>query len=187
MKKPATAFVKPSIGQVELFMQQKRPDWPIEFVKYYAEKFVAHYTSNGWKVSGKAAMKDWQAAFVSRWKQPTFKEDIDFLAQVNAVKTKTNQMPTQAEMKAVGKEILYVDEILDKYKKHPTAISTETLASCNEWLRQHGCMKLTDEQKKIVMEKFNQDKIQGKAVAVKFVFDHMAMKLKTFSELIAHV
>jgi hypothetical protein len=27
-----------------------------------AERFYDHFTSNGWKVSGRAAMKDWKAA-----------------------------------------------------------------------------------------------------------------------------
>ncbi len=33
-----------------------------------AEKFFDHYTSNGWKVSGKAPMKDWRAS-LRNWKR----------------------------------------------------------------------------------------------------------------------
>ena len=33
-----------------------------------AEKFIDHYTSNGWKVGGKAPMKNWEAA-VRNWEK----------------------------------------------------------------------------------------------------------------------
>jgi hypothetical protein len=32
-------------------------------VREHVAEFVDHYTSNGWKIGGRAAMVDWRAAF----------------------------------------------------------------------------------------------------------------------------
>lgn len=56
---PKTArFVKPSIDEIRAFCEEK--GYQID-----AERFWAHYESNGWKVGGKAAMKSWHAAIVT--------------------------------------------------------------------------------------------------------------------------
>lgn len=55
------AFSKPDYDQVDKYMMEinngSRED---------AESFVDYYTANGWKISGKAPMKDWKAA-VRNW------------------------------------------------------------------------------------------------------------------------
>lgn len=51
-----TAFVAPPIEEVIDYFST------IEGTKNDAECFYDHFTSNGWKVSGKSPMKDWQAA-----------------------------------------------------------------------------------------------------------------------------
>lgn len=48
-------FVPPTAAEVAAFAVA-------EGVKVDAQAFVDHFTSNGWKVGGKAAMKDWRAA-----------------------------------------------------------------------------------------------------------------------------
>lgn len=50
-------FVKPTADEVAAYAAEKG-------IVLDADHFVAHYTSNGWKV-GKAPMKDWRAAVVA--------------------------------------------------------------------------------------------------------------------------
>lgn len=51
-----TAFVAPPLEEVTNYFST------IEGTKNDAECFYDHFTANGWKVSGKSQMKDWQAA-----------------------------------------------------------------------------------------------------------------------------
>lgn len=51
-----TAFVAPPLEEVTNYFLT------IEGTKNDAEYFYDHFTANGWKVSGKSPMKDWQAA-----------------------------------------------------------------------------------------------------------------------------
>lgn len=73
------AFVKPTVEQVETFMNIKKPEWPAIFTRHLAEKFWNHYQSNGWKISGRAAMKDYKAAICAQWLDLKYKEDRDYL------------------------------------------------------------------------------------------------------------
>ena len=61
------AFIPPTWDQVATYAHEKLASWPIKDV----EAWFDHFNSNGWKVSGKAAMSDWQAAARNgfrRWK-----------------------------------------------------------------------------------------------------------------------
>ena len=77
----------------------KRPD-PEEAKAYFAEKgstdteaenFMDHFDSNGWKVGGKAPMKDWKAA-ARKW--------IRTKAEWNQQKTPAR--PAEKEYKRLG-------------------------------------------------------------------------------------
>jgi uncharacterized protein YdaU (DUF1376 family) len=66
--KPKTerkVFVKPEWKEVANYMfehlKTKNQNWPKEKLQVEAEKFINHYTTNGWKV-GKNPMVDWKAA-----------------------------------------------------------------------------------------------------------------------------
>ena len=48
-------FVPPTVEEVAAFARS-------EGVRVDAQAFVDHFTSNGWRVGGKAAMRDWRAA-----------------------------------------------------------------------------------------------------------------------------
>ena len=50
-----SVFTKPTIGEVKAYFAEKG-------LKSDPEHFYDHFESNGWKVSGKSAMKDWKAA-----------------------------------------------------------------------------------------------------------------------------
>lgn len=57
-------FIKPTIEDlVNYFMEQNLDDCSAQG---QAQRFFDHYTANGWKIGGRAAMKDWKAA-VRNW------------------------------------------------------------------------------------------------------------------------
>jgi hypothetical protein len=62
------AFVKPTVEQVSEYVRNRGS--PID-----PEAFVAHYESNGWKVGGKAPMKNWKAAIVTWEKRESEKRN----------------------------------------------------------------------------------------------------------------
>jgi len=55
--RPTVAQKPPLSSEVEQYMVEELHAAPID-----AARFYDHFTANGWKVSGKAPMKDWQAA-----------------------------------------------------------------------------------------------------------------------------
>lgn len=177
------AFQIPHIDEVRIHIKARHPEWPDKFIEYYAERFWNFYQSNGWKVSGKAAMKDWKAAFASQWNALKFSEDKETLIKMGGEKKERPKQLTQVHNKTVE----WLDLVLLEYKTHPAHIEKERLASCYDWMKEQGLMKLTDEQKGIALGKYKQDKMIGKAIAVQFVFDKMANNLLTFSEVMQHV
>lgn len=57
-------FLRPTLEQVKAYVKEKG-------FKMDAEAFYDHFQSNGWKVGGKTAMRDWQAA-VRNWERRDF-------------------------------------------------------------------------------------------------------------------
>jgi hypothetical protein len=58
-------FVKPSLNDIKIYMDELQiPD--------QAEAFFDYYNSNGWKIGGKASMKDWKSA-CRNWKRNQLK------------------------------------------------------------------------------------------------------------------
>ncbi|MCK7581074.1 MAG: hypothetical protein MZV65_39720 [Chromatiales bacterium] len=51
-------FTKPTVGEVAAYIREKG-------YAFDAEVFVEYYNSNGWRVGGRAAMRDWKAACVT--------------------------------------------------------------------------------------------------------------------------
>ena len=62
--KPKGRFVAPTLDEVKDYVWEKQ-------LNVDPEAFVDHFTANGWKVGGKAPMKDWQAAARSWSKRHT--------------------------------------------------------------------------------------------------------------------
>ena len=54
-------FVPPTHTELQNYLNEKNLTFP-------PDDFIDHFTSNGWKVGGKAPMKDWKAA-ARRWAQ----------------------------------------------------------------------------------------------------------------------
>lgn len=63
-KPTRTRFKPPTLDEVKAYCRERQND-------VNPEKFIDHYTSNGWKV-GKNPMKDWKAA-VRTWERSEFK------------------------------------------------------------------------------------------------------------------
>lgn len=72
-KEVRTRFVKPSVEEVAAFCVANG-------IGIDAAAFVAYYDSIGWKVGGKAPMKDWRAA--CRYWQTRRKQDSRPIPQV---------------------------------------------------------------------------------------------------------
>jgi hypothetical protein len=83
------AFRAPSIQEVETYVKSK--SYPVD-----PERFVDHYTANGWKV-GKNPMKDWQAA-VRTWA----KTSVSSHAQPQATSWWQSEQETERIAKQLG-------------------------------------------------------------------------------------
>lgn len=150
-------------------MKEKMPHWPHKFVGYYSERFHSHYTSNGWKVGGKAPMKDFKAAFCSQWKHLKFKEDQDMLVALTP------------KPKSIDEDTLnYLNDALEEYRKDPK-MEKIRLAACYDWLKEHKLIKISFAQRQEAIEESRKDLMSGKALAVTFVFDYMVNSLLTFN------
>lgn len=188
---PRKSFEIPKIEEVVNFMTSKFKDWPDSFCVYYGNKFWNHYQSNGWRISGKAAMKDWNAAISGQWSTLKWKEDLDMLYKcqqesvVSAknlamLKERNNQQAIPADNAA------YLDDVMDEYIKHPTLIPIERLAACYDWLKQNRLISLSKDQVQAARDVGTENICKGKALAVKFVFEYMANNVLTFKK-ISHV
>lgn len=63
-KPPNGRFVPPTVEEVAEYCKERGN-------KVDPQRFVDHYTANGWKVGGRGAMKDWKAA-VRNWEKNGF-------------------------------------------------------------------------------------------------------------------
>lgn len=119
-------FKVPLQSEVAAYIKEKK-GWPDQFCTYYAERFWSFYQSNGWKVSGRAAMKDWKAAFNSQWQNLKHKEDIEYLAKCGGQAAPAKVVPMRPAGPKSSLELL--DELLAIYTKHPTSISLEAMGN----------------------------------------------------------
>lgn len=55
LKTPKKRFVRPTLAEVQRYVAEKN-------LNVDPDEFYDHFTSNGWKVGGKAPMKDWKCA-----------------------------------------------------------------------------------------------------------------------------
>lgn len=80
-----SGFVPPGVDEVRAYCRERQNGID-------PEQFVDHYNANGWKVGGRAPMKDWKAA-VRTWERNGF----------SGGKTKTGQAPPSYDLDAVMK------------------------------------------------------------------------------------
>jgi len=156
-------FKIPMQSEVSLYMKEKK-GWPQKFCDWYAEKFWNHYQSNGWKVSGKAAMKDWRAAFNANWQNLRLQEDQTML---NRFLAREPNAPT------VSRDIAYLNDCLNDYKVNYAKITDSQFFFVYDFLKERRMMKMTDKEKQDAKQLCKGDIMKGKAMAVKFIFTRM--------------
>lgn len=165
-------FKIPLQSEVAKFIEEKK-GWPKEFCHYYAERFWNFYNSNGWKVSGKAAMKSWESAFNANWQNLKYDEDIKKLAEITA---RTKGIPANIpKANPLGR----LDFFMNEYKRG-VEIPTETLCKMHDWLSERGMVRIEPDQEEIVKDICSTEETRAKAMRVKFLFMNMLGKAKTF-------
>lgn len=160
-------FVIPSQADVEEYMKHKKPEWPASFIGYYSERFIGHYTSNGWKV-GRNAMKDWRAAFNSQWQVLKFKEDVDRLAKCQADVMRNPSH--KAEMRS------FVNLVYENHKMGKPERKIDVLVDIYTWLKQNGLAKLPVEVIERIARDCGPNRDMAKAMSVHEVFNSMVSK-----------
>jgi hypothetical protein len=163
------AFKIPLQSEVQGYIKEKK-NWPEKFCKFYAERFWNFYQSNGWKVSGKAAMKDWKAAFNGQWQTLKFKEDIDML---NACMRSEKETVGTAPGPNTDRTLAYMDEVMAYYQKNHFEVEDVRLASCYDTLKEYGLMRLSKEESQLVKTTYGSDVVKGKASCVRILFDKL--------------
>ena len=139
----AFKFKIPLQSEVEAYITQKK-GWPIEFVKYYADRFWNHYQASGWKLSSGNAIKDWKACFNSQWQYPKFKDDIEML-------NKFTSKPVQGTAKAAGDlEAFYLS-----YCQRPHLFTLDMFGQWFSQMKAENLLKeLSEDEKAILKEAY---------------------------------
>ncbi len=176
------AFKIPLQTEVQAYIQEKK-GWPEKFCKAYAEKFWSYYQSNGWKVGNKAPMKDWKAAFCSQWQVIKWKEDIDFLNSCLREDREQGPATIGPPKEEVRDTLVYIDEVLAFYEKNWDTVEEVRLASCYDWLKENGLMRITRDEGMTAKKECGGDVMKGKAICVKMLFDKMITWGKTFKQI----
>lgn len=185
----AKAFEKPTVEEIESFIKEKKPKWPSDFVRFYAEKFWNTYEKSGWRLSaGRGGpVKSWKACFSSNWQDIPYTCDLDKLKAMEAAESARNLKLAKEgreepkEMNAGLAELVMVD-----YIRSPTRTAPARLAACYDWIKDNLKVKLTREQRDIVLRIAEEDKEKAKATVVGWVFERMANNCQTFSSLLEH-
>lgn len=168
-------FEIPSVEEIKAYISEKKKEWPEKFIEYYSEKFWSFYQSNGWKVSGKAAMKDWRAAFISQWQRPKFKEDIDFLNECIKTEPKNNMAPVKQMS-----ETERLNHRLAQFKRNFELLTDETLINIYDYLKSKKMLVLSDQEKQYIKAAYGNNVEKGKAACVKTMFTNMINHGKQF-------
>lgn len=175
-------FKIPLQSEVQAYIKEKK-GWPEKFCQHYAERFWNFYNSNGWKVSGRAPMKDWKSAFNAQWQVLKFTEDINFLNACLKEKQEIKGPQTAPAKDTVPDTLMYIDEILAFYEKNWEKVEEVRLASCYDWLKEKKLMRISPEEGVRAKENCGGDVMKGKAICVKILFDKMITRGMTFKQL----
>jgi hypothetical protein len=72
-RQPQRRFIPPDVSEVAAYASEYQDSTGLHGWSFDAQRFVDHYTANGWKV-GRNAMKDWRAA-VRNWHKDSAPND----------------------------------------------------------------------------------------------------------------
>lgn len=171
------AFKIPDLFEVEEFIRYRQSSWPEDFVTYYAEKFWSFYQARGWRLSSNVAMKDWQAAFNSQWKNLKYDEDIKKLEEC-----RKKPIPAKNNLVNSDRTVEYLDDLLSQFKSG--SYRWEDLATPYKYLFESSLMRFTPEEREKLVADAGNNKEYGRYLAVKMFFGKLLAQNLTFSEYI---
>lgn len=166
---PKNSFKIPLQSEVASYMKERK-NWPMPFCVYYAERFWNFYQSNGWKVSGRALMKDWKAAFNSQWQSLKFPEDLSMLAKcINGAKPEPQKNGTT------------LNDALTFYYKYWDKITDDWYVPIYNLMKEKRLIVLTEDEKALAKKLGEKNGVAaGKAYCVKAIFDKMRLYGRSF-------
>lgn len=157
----SAAFRTPLIEEVVLYMKEKK-GWPDKFCRYYAEKFWNTYEASGWRLSNGNKMKSWQAAFNAQWQNPRYQQDLDVLNECK-----------KTHLTAVQTENNFLNQLLGQYRRKFDSVDQGTLVAAYDYLKERKLLKLTREEKELIVKTYGQNIEKGKAACVITLFNNM--------------
>lgn len=172
IRKSVKRFVPPTIKEVEDYMLEKKSEWPLKFIEFYAAKFWNYYEASGWKLNGGKSVKNWQACFNSQWQELRF-DSVDVLKKMQVQQGVVKKVVV--EKRNGNFTVDFMNEVLSEYSRHPTGFSEEQLSSYYQWMKEKGFIKLTNNEMILINETYKKQKkiVQGMAACVTMSFQKM--------------
>lgn len=192
-----SAFKIPTIDEVKAFMNLCKPDWPTNFINYLADKWLAHYMSNGFIV-GRVKMKDWKSCIRAQWLTLKYKEDKDLLEkylmepvhQMHAARMRRQADgmyaeqfdPTAGSAKSIDYYIEYYETMRGKFFAGGFKNPEKELAPHYDRLKAMGVMRLPKAQIDRILVDMGNDRDRGKGMSVIQLFNNLQAKGLTMKE-----
>lgn len=161
-------FSVPTVEEVKEYMKIRK-EWPEKFLVYYAEKFWNTYEASGWRLSNGNKMKSWTAAFNAQWQDIRYQQDRDFL--IECKKTNLSVVKTEAN---------FLNQLLNQYRKKFDSVDRSHLVTAYDYLKEQKLLKLTQEEKELIIKTYGNDVEKGKAACVITLFNNMINDGKHF-------
>jgi hypothetical protein len=193
IKRPK-AFQIPTIEEVEKFINQAKPDWPLSFVQRTAKKFVLRYQATGWQYGGRL-VKDWHAVFWLNWSEPKYPEDIKALD--DALKSWTHKCLQDEKMRKSAGLFAVVEGAgpspFDRYLESMDEIfkawqvgnaSDSQLRAAAESLRKNNFLLLPKSQIEQIKADQGNNADLGKLLAIRQFFNNLKAKGQTVTQYI---
>lgn len=175
--------------EVKAFMNLCKPDWPVNFIAYYSDRWLSHYMANGFVV-GRVKMKDWKACIRSQWLTLKFKEDKEYLEkslmepihQMHAARMRRESAgmyadelePTVGSAKPIDYYLDYYDVMMGKYIAGQ--VKERELASHYDRLKKMGLMRLPKPQIDQILVDMGNERDRGKGMSVARLFLNLQAK-----------
>jgi hypothetical protein len=188
------AFNKPTEEEVFQFINGFMVAWPERFARHMAQKFHNFYTANGWKISGRAAMKDFEACFKAQWKDLKYREDKLLLEQclmepMHRMRMAREQKEkdglfadaTVGSAKPVTFYLEFYETLRQKFLSGLLTTPWKELAPHYDRLKAIGIMRLPKHQTDQILVDMGNNRDIGKGMAVMRLFLNLQEKQLTVS------
>lgn len=155
-------FVVPTIKEVEDYILEKKSEWPMLFIQFYAAKFWNHYEAAGWRLSSGNKIVSWTACFNSQWQEVKY-DCVEVLRKF--ILQQAPEKKVVIEKRNGVFTVDYMNQMLNHYKKHHDIYKPDVLASYFDWMKDKGCLKLTQEEIQMIKDTCK-DKVTARAACV---------------------